>query len=101
MRENLNSFFIALIAFSIGVIVAPCEVTTVSPTSREDYSFTNGDETLISATNTRCEIFMTDSDARIDYILDYIAKESRRELTTWDRALYASLDSNRCLGYYD
>ena len=47
MSESLKAFCIALVSFSIGVIVAPCEVTTVSPLPREDLANTLKEETLI------------------------------------------------------
>ena len=102
MNQPLKGITLCALGFCLGVIVAPCEVTPyIAPIDRVDYDFAESDETLIAATNRRCEIFMTDRVARTNYILEYVAKEQRRELTAFDKALYANLAANRCLGYYD
>ena len=102
MNQPLKGITLCALGFCLGVIAAPHEVITYNtPIDRIDYDFSESDETLIAATNDRCEIFMTDRVARTNYILEYVAKEQRRELTGFEKALYASLAANRCLGLYE
>tara|TARA_E500000178_G_scaffold299555_1_gene307319 strand:- start:2643 stop:2960 length:318 start_codon:yes stop_codon:yes gene_type:complete len=102
MNQPIKGITLCVLGFCLGIIVAPNKVITYdTPIDRIDYDFAESDETLISATYNRCEIFMTDRVARTNYILEYVAKEQRRELTAFDKALYANLAASRCLGYYE